>query len=274
MADKRNDNQDIAAMRRRKVVKSNELIQKRTHMLSLQEQKIILFLISQLKPEQKEFESQIFDIVDFCEICGISADSGKNYDDLKKNIKNLRDKSMWVVGKDKGETLMGWISNAKINPNSGQIAVRFDEEMKPYLLELKNRYTQYDLIYTLGMKSKYSIRLYELCKSYERIGEPLTYETLDRFREAVGAEYEQWYDIKRRIILPAKNEINSMTDITVNFEPIKRGRLVVGVRFNITPKRTFDEQTEAQRTLYNRLEKIPDNEPIKGQLTLEGGEIL
>lgn len=262
---------ELAQLRKQKVVKSNELIQQRTHLLSLQEQKIVLFLISQLKPDQKEFEYQTFDLIDFCDACGIDHDNGKNYINLRKAIKALSDKSMWVIGKDT-DTLMRWVAGAQIEKRNGKIKIRFDEEMKPFLLELKERYTQFDLIYTLGMKSKYSIRLYELLKSYEKTNEPVSF-TLERFKQAVGAEYDRWVDIRRFVIDIALKEINRLSDLSVMYNTKKKGKGIVGVTFVLRSKRGFDEQAETLRAIYRVLDKTPVKLQLTGQLMLDGGEV-
>ena len=274
----RTDSADLAKIRRQKVVKSNELIQQRTHMLSVQEQKIILFLISQLKPDQKEFEYQTFDIIDFCEMCGIEPQQGKNYSMLKNAVKSLSDKSIWVVGKET-DTLMRWISNAKIEKGKGKIQIRFDEEMKPFLLELQNRYTQFDLIYTLTMRSKYSVRLYEILKSYEKTGEPVQM-SLRRFQELIGSEYAEWYDIKRRIVEPAVKEINEVGDLRVLYTTKKKGKAIVGITFSVISKRNFDQQVETHRAIQARLDGTREPveppepiEPLHGQLSLDGSTV-
>lgn len=264
----------MSRLRNQKVIKSNELIQQRTHMLSVQEQKIVLFLISQLKPDQKEFEYQTFDIIDFCDMCGIDNHSGKNYAALKNAIKSLSDRSMWVLGEtERGakETLMRWLLKAEIEPGSGKVGVMIDPDMKPYLLELKARYTQFDLIYTLGMKSKYSVRMYEILKSYERIGEPVNF-TLERFKDAVGAEYDRWVDVKRRIVEPAVKEINRLSDLSVMYTTRTKGKAVVGLSFMLRSKRSFEEQAETMRAIYQTLEKEPIKQ-LPGQLTLDGSEV-
>jgi plasmid replication initiation protein len=272
---KRMDSFELAKLRKHKVVKSNELIQQRTHMLSVQEQKIILFLISQLKPEQEEFDYQSFDIIDFCEVCGIDYRSGKNYALLKSAIKTLSDRSMWVLGEtEKGtkETLMRWLLKAEIEQGNGKIGIMIDPDMKPFLLELKERYTQFDLIYTLGMKSKYSVRLYELLKSYEKTNEPVSF-ALERFKQAVGAEYDRWVDIRRFVIDTALKEINRLSDLSVIYNTKKKGKSVVGVTFVLRSKRGFEEQAETFRAIYKVLDKTPVKPQLTGQLTLDGGEV-
>jgi Protein involved in initiation of plasmid replication len=266
---------ELAQLRNQKVIKSNELVQQRTHMLSVQEQKIVLFLISQLKPEQKEFDYQTFDIIDFCEMCGIDHRSGKHYAALKSAIKSLSDRSMWVIGegeKGKKETLMRWLLKAEIEAGSGKIGVMIDPDMKPFLLELRERYTQFDLIYTLGMKSKYSVRLYEILKSYEKLNEPV-YFTLERFKEAMGTEYDRWADVKRRIVEPALKEINLLSDLSVIYSTGKKGKSIVSITFLLRVKQGFDEQTETMRAIYQTLERKPAIEPIPGQIMLDGSVV-
>jgi len=275
---KRSASTDLAKMRNQSVVKSNDLIQKRAHLLSLQEQKIILFLISQLKPDQKDFDYQSFDIIDFCEICGIESQQGKNYSTLKSAVKSLSDKSMWVVGENR-DILMRWIQKAEIERGSGTINIMFDPDMKPFLLELKNKYTQFDLIYTLTMRSKYSVRLYEILKSYEKTGEPVQM-SLQRFQELIGSEYGRWQDIKRRIVEPAIKEINEVGDLRVLYTTKKKGKAIVGITFSVKLKRDFEQQVETHRAIQARLdgarepsEPAQPVEPIPGQLSLDGSVV-
>ena len=52
--------------RDRYVVKANELIQKSRFNLTLQQQKIVLYLISQIERNDKEFKLYSFSIQQFC----------------------------------------------------------------------------------------------------------------------------------------------------------------------------------------------------------------
>ena len=198
--------------RRYFVVKSNNIIQNCSYHLSTQEQKIILYLISKIKPTDKEFESYSFSVVEFCNIYGIDSDNGTNYSNLKSTIKSLTSKSLLVKLKKNTQSLVRWINKAKIIENSGIVEIRLDDDMKPYLLELKNNFTQYELLYTLAMKSQYSIRLYEILKSYE-YKKSIIYEVDDLKQILLAENYTLFGDFKRRVIDVAINEINSLSDI-------------------------------------------------------------
>lgn len=225
-------------VRNRTVVKANELIQKSRFNLSLQQQKIVLFLISQITAFDEEFKLYEFNIVDFCKVCGIDETSGKNYNDLKQAIKEIADKSLWIKIEDE-ETLLRWIEKPYLNRNSGVIKIRLDEDMKPYLLQLKQNFTQYELLWTLKFKSKYSIRLYELIKSIhydEREEYRRTYK-LEELKRILGAEtYSTYQTFKTRALIPAIDEINRYSDKTLSYNVIKEGKSVSKIELLISSK--------------------------------------
>ena len=228
----------IASLRNRTVVKANELIQKSRFNLSLQQQKIVLYLISQITPFDEEFKLYEFSIAEFCKVCGIDDTSGKNYTDLKQAIKEIADKSLWISIEDE-ETLLRWIEKPYINKNSGRIRIRLDEDMKPFLLQLKENFTKYELLWTLHFKSKYTIRLYELIKSihFHELEQYNREFKLDNLRRMLGAEnYTTYQTFKTRVLIPAVNEINSYSDKNVVYEPIKDGKSVVSIKFTISTK--------------------------------------
>ena len=107
------------------------------------------------------------------------------------------------------------------------------------------------------MKSQYSIRLYELLKSYHdmKIGQidrrkaaekdiapHETYWTVevDDLKKKLMVEniktYQNFAGFKRKVLDVAKKEINELTDIDVSFESITQGRKVVQISFKICRK--------------------------------------
>lgn len=229
-------------IRKNTVVKANELIQKSRFSLSLQQQKVLLYLISQLTPFDEDFKLYEFSVIEFCKVCGIDYDNGKNYIDLKAAIKEIADKSIWIRLDNGKQTLVRWIEKPYIDDNSGIIQIKLDADMKPYLLQLKENFTQYELLWTLNFKSKYTIRLYELVKSihYHELETYSREFELDELRRMLGAEtYTTYQTFKARALAPAIAEINGFSDKNVTYEPIKRGRAVAKIRLSVSTKETF-----------------------------------
>ncbi|MCL2410408.1 MAG: replication initiation protein [Treponema sp.] len=232
---------DLNKIRNYKVVKANELIQKSRFDLNLQEQKIILYIISKIKPADLEFEEYSFSIQDFCEVCGFDNTSGKNYENIKKSLQDLRNKSVWIQINDKRQTTLAWFDKVTIDRGSGVVTLKIDDHMKPYLLALKSNFTQYELFYTLAMKSRYSIRLYELLKSHEfRINKIFG---VDELKVLLSAEkYERFPDFKRRVLDIAVKEINEVSDLNAEYEIIKKGRKSDNIDFEIRLKVETNER--------------------------------
>lgn len=225
------------------VVKANELIQQSHFDLSLQQQKIILYLISQISPYDEEFQLYELPIREFCRICGLDMTSGKNYVDIKAAIKEIADKSVWISISEEEETLLRWIEKPYINKQDGVVKIKLDNDMRPYLLQLKENFTSYELIWTLHFKSKYTIRLYELIKSihfHDLENYTRRYRVEDLKKRLNGEHYREYRDFKRRVLRPSVEEIDRYSDKTVTFQEIKQGKRVVAVEFTITSKDSLE----------------------------------
>lgn len=256
---------DILTKREYLVVKGNELVQNNRFELSLTEQKTVAFICSMIKPIeaidrakgvpfQLEYE---FNIRDYCKVCGIDYDAGKNYADVKATLKHLRDRSMWLTLEDGSETLVGWLAKVTTNKKSGIAHIKLDEDLVPYLFDLGQRFTQYQLYNILAMKSAFSVRIYELMKSYA-FQKSKTFE-VDELKRLLMVEdvksYDRFPDFRRKVLEKAQKEINELTDLNIYYEPITKGRKVVKVKFRIEQKNPM-ERMLAGATANDRLGEL------------------
>lgn len=210
------------------VVKHNDLIRKVQALLSLtvNEQKVALYLISLINPDDKDFDAVLVSISALCELFGLEKVKG-NYERLKKAIKALSDKSHWLNGE-----LFRWVDTAKVIPNSGMVRVKLSESLKPYLLQLKENFTKYKLYNVLVLKSKYSIRIYELLKSY--FWEDTYSVTIQEFKKSICCDtFNEFKDFNKRVLAPAIKEINELTDIYVEVTKLKTGKCITDLKFDI-----------------------------------------
>lgn len=231
------------------VVKGNELIQRTRYELSLPEQKTIAYICSMVKPvsaaENRGIPYQLdyqFDIRQYCKICGIDYDNGKNYADIKATLKKLRDKSFWMQLPDGSETVVAWLDRVTTNKRSGLATVRIDDRLAPYLFNLGQRFTQYQLKNILGMKSQFSVRFYEIAKSYE-FKQDIIFDLADLKRQLMVDDVSSYKDyslFRKKVLEPAEREINDLTDINISFQPIKQGRKVVKIQLKIQKKEIFE----------------------------------
>lgn len=254
---------EISRKREYLVVKGNELIQQNRFELSLQEQKTVAFICSMIKPIeavdraykapfQLEYE---FNIRDYCKICGIDYDNGKNYADVKAVLKHLSDRSMWLDNGNE-EILVRWLSKVRTNKKSGIAKIKLDEDLVPYLFDLGQKFTQYQLYNILAMKSAFSVRIYELMKSYA-FQKSKTFDLEELKQLLMVSETKSYRDFslfRRYVLEKAQAEINELTDINIYFEPVTKGRKVIKVKFRIEQKNPI-ERMLAGATAQDRLEK-------------------
>ena len=235
------------------VVKANELIQKNRFELSLPEQKTIAFICSMIKPKSlKEDDLQLnydFNIRDYCKVVGIDYNSGTNYTDIKNILKKLSDRSMWLDDGN-GEVLVRWLAKVRTNKRSGVAKIELDRDLAPYLFDLGQRFTQYQLNNILAMKSAFSVRIYELMKSYS-FQKSKTFD-IDELKFLLMVEnvksYGNFKDFRIYVLEKAQQEINELTDINIFYEPIFKGRKVVKVKFTIKEKSVLERAKSMAKT--------------------------
>lgn len=246
------------------VSKSNDIVQKSRYELSVTEQRAIAYICSLIKPVnildsikgvswQLEYE---FNIVDYARTCGISADNGRIYEETKNLLKGLIQRVMWIELPDGTETTVNWVSKVWTNKRSGKARIRIDEDIAPYLFELREKFVSYGLLNILAMKSQYSIRLYELFKSYAYRGvKVFDIGELKRLLMVNDIKsYERYPDFRRKVLDISQNEINRLTDLNISYEPITKGRKVIKIKFVIQHKDIM-ERLSAEQTVNNELDK-------------------
>lgn len=270
-----------------KIYKADELLQKGRFSLSLTEQRIILYTISKIKPTDEKFQEYVFDLKDFYNICGIKEKD--SYNEIKKIMGELRRKSWWIFMEDPNapgtecESLVNWFTILRTNRNTGKFTIMFHPDMMPYLLKLarqrekgKGYFTQYEFRYVLPMRSQYSIRMYELLKSYQKNNQEWWFK-LDKLKRILDCEnYKRFADFRRYVIEPAVREINKFSDLNINYKTEKDGKHVDEITFFLTEK-NIDEKLEAQKAGLTELDgKIHwwDSDTLPGQTNFLGYEEL
>lgn len=221
------------------VVKHNDLIQRSRHRLSTVEQKAVAYVVSLVKPDSDQLE-YTFRLADFCETAGLGV-AGKNYTKVRDALKKLRDRSIWAEQEDGSITTLAWFHWVTMHPRSGKVTVSLDPRIVPYVLQLAAHTTRYELLSILPMTSQYSIRLYEICKSWAYKGS-VRYDIAELRRMLMINDDKmlRYPDFRRNVLDTAMGEIRRYTDLDVTYEPVKDGRSYVAIRFNIRRKNEND----------------------------------
>ena len=296
---------DLKETRNNLVAKDNRIIQESRFSLSLLENKAVLYLISKIKPDDKPNQIYVFNCREFQALLNWNREA--SYQNIKIMLQNLGDMSLWIRGEVNGrekDILVRWFNIVHLDPGNGEIEISFHEDMFPYLLDLqkhleeeKRYYTTYKLQNVSLMKHKYSIKLYELLKSYQYNNQKWTFENgtgsefdlqirladtkMDRkTRQAVSMipnGWANWAVFKRNVLDPAVQEINKYTDIKVAYEGKKvdlhhrKGRAIRTIEFYMVGK-TAPEQKNTDQIIDAEYTILESHHPSVEELFFEEHE--
>ena len=218
------------------VTKANKLVEA-SYRLNVSEQRMMALLVTQIHPDDEELKPYRFTVGDLGELISDGDNSERKQQSLYSRVKaltrGLLEKVVQIQEPD-GLLQIHWLSSAKYYDGTGAVELKFAAEMKPYLLQLQERFTSYKLGNVVKLRSRYSVRLYELLKQYEQLGKR-SFE-LPELRRVLGladGELALWADFRRKVLEVAQRELPKKTDLGFSYTVRKRGRAIAFVDFKI-----------------------------------------
>jgi len=171
-------------------------------------------------------------------LCG---DQSTNNKQLQNNLKGLMSTIVEFNILKKDNTRLWHASTllAEATIDNGKVYFAFGPTVKKTLLK-PEYYVLLDLNIIKGLQSKYAIALYENARDYSKSGIPKM--SLETFREIMGIskkKYKSFSDLKKRVIEPSVDEINSKTDLKISYELFKEGRRYKYIKFKIENKQVL-----------------------------------
>lgn len=234
---------DFCLDTRNYVVQANTLIGGK-QALKLNSAKLIRSAIMQVVRDDEELKPYIITVNELSELLNVSAsDIYRDIDDMTDDIIS---NPVYVREMKEGRTIgfikIPWVTRCEYKSDVG-VAIKLNEELKPFLINLKEHYTQYTLGEVLAMRSVYAIRIFEILQSrvmngnVPRNGIDITL-SVHELRECCGCEdkYKAFGDFKKRVIDKAVSEINRVTCYDLTFSYQKSGRNVVAIDFFLISK--------------------------------------
>ena len=147
------------------------------------------------------------------------------------------------------------------NSYNDEVKIEFHREIMPYLIELKEKFTQYALSDIMELNSKYSIILYKwLSMNYnqyehysvkggrrteqvESYRNPSILVKELRIMSDTVNEYKDFRNFDKWVLKKPIEEINKYTSFNVSYEKIKKGRSIDNIIFHIEKKRKADDNS-------------------------------
>lgn len=216
------------------VAKANDLVRAR-HSLSTVEQRIFATMVANLERGEDEFAVQEVSLRRVCDLSG--TDKSNVYRKADQIADNLLDRSVEVQTEaedgSREFTKYNCFSLCRHREGSGTIEAKFNDDMRPYLLKLKEKFTLYLISVFLRLRSKYSTQIYELLKM--RQGLRRLRISVDELRRTLALEnkYKRFTDLRKRVIEQARKELHEKADIYFTYKVYRKNNSPQEVDFYI-----------------------------------------
>lgn len=218
------------------VEKQNVLNEIRSNNMTIQELRFFSIYLSMIKARDPKSRVARFPIARFQKIMEL----GKiRISHMKTTTNNLLCKVISVNRESGGYNQFQLFKECIVDKDEkGDWYVEIDchDKALPYLFEYKTRYFRYELWNALRLKSANQLRMYEILKQYEKIGEREI--EIGELKALIGIsqkEYPKFERFKTCVINVCQRALAEYTDIKFTYEPIKRGKggKIVAIKFNI-----------------------------------------
>lgn len=245
------------------VIKSNTLVKASYH-LDLCEIRLLDIALAELS-EYEEEEKHVTTLPDFIQIR--ADDYAELYNVTKQQAYTaLREASERLFNRYftyqvqaenfpsfNEERKARWVGEIGYVKDQGVVTLCFTKA----LVELAGRFkigvgghTRYHVEQKAPLTSIYAHRLYEMLMSWRKTGDVphISYIELRQRFEIDKTEYSRMSNFKSRVLNPAVEQINDLTDIEVSYAQTMRGRKIDGFTFKFKFKKTAKtKKTEEKR---------------------------
>lgn len=246
--------------------------------LTKDEIRIIAKIVEALRPKQNlkkraEVSSTLFgDISLKFKYADLVPEDYKRTDGVIKALDSLRKREANTFS-EYVDVVDGWISKAKHYKRDGVVEIMIGQELLADYIALGDGYTEYMRETVFKLQSKYAIHIYKLLarnRDYQYFNLHISH--LRKFLSLDEGQYSTIKDFKRRILLPAYDELKAggdiyfETDFNTKYDPdvndvgqLKNGRKVTGYRIKIIDRKARAKtQTQNEGYIKNFVESYFD----------------
>jgi hypothetical protein len=257
--------------------------------LTLQEKRLAFLLMALVRKDDEDFKTYYMPITDVLSYLGLN--KGKSlYGRLRGICKRFMGRVIELDDSVGGTLLIHWVDRFYFMPkghrdnplNTSCLQMRLHVDMKPLLLNLKERFGSIAFRQFAHMDSFTSIRLAEILfySSFGLQKKSVYYDLEDlKRRLSLEGKYNNFAFFRREVLERAQKEYEGIGPFLFTWETKKDGRKVVGLNFHlrtnkkaiIPPAPPVDAAQEDPQLQLPLLQQRPDYNPdqIQADNTLE-----
>ena len=249
------------------VKKSNMLNELRNANTSMAEYRLFCVYLAHV-PMNSDNNEVTFKLADYARIVGLDR---PRKEDLEMQAHNIVSRTAQIDDAETGGfEVVPIFQRFKLTHESDgwYVTLACNNDIAPMIREQKGKFLRYKLYNTIYLKSYNQQRIYELLKQYEKAGaRVIDLKDLRSYLSIADHEYPVWYDFSSKVLKVAQKALKENTDIYFEYEPIKKGRPVVAVKFNIYKNDAFIDQLRIDDFIH------PEEVEEFGEASYEGDEI-
>ncbi len=212
------------------VVQKNSFIRGEFTFLEVRDLKILKLLVSKVNATNKEFEDYYYITKD--EVRAFNFNERNIHSYIKKSLRKLSSVFVVVKNDDKEEVEVSLVGKIIYDKKNGIYKVPLSEDLKEYLLDIKDKFTKYKLENLVHLKRKEEIKLYEYLKSISFEIFVISIDNLKTIMEINKKSFESFFNFHKKL-KESISSINSYTDINVNFIVLKNNNQSTNIQFTI-----------------------------------------
>ena len=156
------------------------------------------------------------------------------YKDMMSAATELINKQLTIKQKTitSTETIkINWVESTRYETGSGEIEIRFTQSIMPFLIAIKDRFTEYKLEEMAGIKSIYTWRMIEYLTSWSNEKKGQRKIPINEFNEMMDTPTSyKTGDVTQKIIEPTITELEKR-GWEIKYETEKTGRKITHITF-------------------------------------------
>lgn len=218
----------------RSAINQADLLTRATHNLSAAERRLIICCLVKMEVSRQIKSGRLrLTASEFNDPVGGTLESA--YEELRAAAENLFQRYIRIprttsLGTE--EHKFRWLCSMSSNPRLRFIELVFSQEILLNLLTLRASLAGHELAASASLRSIYSHRLLELLSRSASTG--VIRKSVADFSRDMGVpeSYKDFFNLRKRVIEPAVAELLGVSDMLIQWVPIRSGRKVCELEFH------------------------------------------
>jgi len=220
---------------------------------SLNEKRVMQFIIAKIKPTDTEFKRYDIPISDIADMAKISIDN--MYPFAKNLMVDMVTKFILLQDEEK-QRLKAFNYFTELEYQSGVLTIELNRNIHQLFLQLKQTktaFTAYELTEFMTLSSSHAQRIYELVKQYGRSKQREREIEVSELKNMlnIDGKYKLYSDLRKAVLEYSHKHIEENTNLRFKWKGItKKGRKVHSIRFYEIHEAGKESPTELQEKAF------------------------